>query len=216
MYDKLYSYLVQHKELALPGIGTLTLGRQPAQADFGTRSFRAPVYSFAFDGNRDTPSKKMFSWLAGALHISDWEAVKQVNEFSFDIKKRLQAGKQVELKGVGALQTGLSGELKFEPVIKEFVFDGPVTAEKVLRENAQHTMLVGEQERTSAEMTELLSVGETQKDRSWIVAALLALLAVIFIGWHFSERGVGLSSLSNGKVLAPHSATPTYKVVQSK
>ena len=73
-----------------------------------------------------------------------------------------------------------------------FCFLTPTPALRVNRENAQHTLLVGDQERTNVEMNEwLLEEEEGNKKRHswWIVALVLAILGLVALGWHFYSNG---------------------------
>jgi CCDC81-like prokaryotic HU domain 1 len=212
MESHLYNYLVQYKELALPGVGTIHLQRSPAQHDYANKVFTAPVYTFSFNRNQDMPSKKLFGWLAGSLGISEWEAIRKLNDFAFAVKKQLQAGKEINWDGVGTMQSALSGEVRFKPVETVFPYEQPVAAEKVIREKADHTILVGENEKTSGEMTELLSHHESKRNYALTVAWTVVLLAVLFIGLYLSGKGLTTAAVSNSNSVEPNAQPATYKL----
>lgn len=203
MYAELYCFLISHKELNVPGIGTFLLEKKSARADFLNKCVHPPVYCFSFQTLNNSPSKKLFSWLADALNISDRDAVVRFNDFAFDLKKKIDEGSIVKWKGVGILEKK-ENQIKFWPE-ESIAIDRPVTAEKIIRENVEHTMLVGERERTSTEMLDSIRrSGEqwfhrTEKKvfRWWIVALILGILLVGFIGWHFSENGWNVTSVGN-------------------
>jgi hypothetical protein len=94
MQELLYRFLIRNKQISFPGIGTIQVQVQPAAADVANRSFVPRHYSFVFEQGRETASKKMFSWLAAAGGITDREAVIRFNDFIFDMKKQLDAGKE--------------------------------------------------------------------------------------------------------------------------
>lgn len=212
MEDQLYKYLLQHKRLALPGVGTIQLERSAAQHDYANKVFTPPVYTFSFDRNHDMPSKKLFSWLAGNLGISEWEAIRKLNDFAFAVKKQLQAGKLINWDGVGTMQSALSGEVRFKPVEIFFPYELPVMAEKVIREKAAHTILVGEQEKTSGEMEELLSHHESKRNNSMTAAWIIVLLAILFIGLYLSGKGLTTAAVSNSTGVEPNEQPATYKL----
>jgi hypothetical protein len=212
MEDQLYKYLLQYKRLALPGVGTIYLERSAAQHDYANKVFTPPVYTFSFDRNHDMPSKKLFGWLAVNLGISEWEAIRQLNDFAFAVKKQLQAGKLINWDGVGTMQSALSGEVRFKPVEIAFPFELPVAAEKVIREKAAHTVLVGEQEKTADEMTELLSHHELKRNYAMTAAWIAALAAVLFIGLYLSGKGLTAAAVSNSKTVEPNEQPVTYKL----
>lgn len=202
MYAELYQYFILHKRLSLPGVGTFLLDRQPAENDFLNRQIKAPVHSIAFANSFDTASKKFFAWLGHALNISDRDAVMRFNDFAFDMKKQIADGATVNWNGVGVLSKGLAGEIKFIPQ-EIVVAERPVQAEKVIREKAEHMVRVGEDQKTSAEMTEILNKPEATRSLWWVYALAVGVLAIVFICWYLSQNGVDVSSTANNTKLVP-------------
>jgi len=211
MYPELYQYFLLHKQLPVPGIGTFLVERKPAQIDFPNKQLLPPLYTIALKAAAPVPSGTFFNWLGSALGISQMDAVIRFNDFVFDLKKQVEKGHTVNWSGVGSIKKGLAGEIKFTPH-EIAVSEQPVPAVKVLREKAEHTVRVGEDERTSVEMEEMLAKPEEKRSNWWALALVLGLLAIIFIGWYFSEHGVEISSAANSKKLTPAEAAPaSYK-----
>ena len=210
MYKELYQYLLQHKELPVPGIGTFLLERKPAVIDFPNKKINPPVYTIALQATTNSTAQNFFTWLGSILHISNHDAVIRFNDFAFNLKKQVADGDIIIWDGVGTISKGLAGDVKFISGA-ELLLEKPVTAEKVIRENAGHMVRVGEEEKTSAEMTEMLSKPEEKKSYWWAYALAVALLAVMFTGWHFSEHGLDIASTTNAQKLIPGETAPTYK-----
>ena len=202
MYAELYRYLLLNKKLPVPGIGTFLLERKPAETDFLNRQIKAPVYSISFSTAFDTGTKNFFNWLGNALAISDRDAVIRFNDFAFDIKKQISEGATIHWNGIGAISKGLAGEIKFTPA-EVLVQEKPVTAEKVIREKAEHMVRVGEDHKTSVEMTEMLNKPEDSRSLWWVYALAIGILAIVFIGWYLSRHGVDISSTANNTKLVP-------------
>jgi hypothetical protein len=213
MYDKLYQYLILYKELPVPGIGTFLLERKSAVIDFPERKINPPVYSIALQPASHIPGKNFFSWLAQSLGITDREAIFRFNDFAFEMKKQISDGAVIDWNGVGVLNKGLAGDVKFTAVAQTNELLAPITAEKVIREKAEHMVRVGEDEKTSVEMTKMLNYQEEKKSYWWAYAMAVALLATIFIGWYFSEHGVDVSATANGQKLIPLESTTTYQLL---
>lgn len=209
MYPELYEYLIQHKQLPLPGIGTIVLERKPAHIDFPNKLMYAPGYSFALQPAALIPPGRFFNWLGAVLGISQMDAVIRFNDFVFDMKKQVERGDTVNWNGVGIIKKGLGGEIKFTAA--GVTAQKPVPAAKVLREKAEHTVRVGEEEKTSAEMTEMLTHAQEKRSYWWVYALAIGLLALVFTGWYFSEHGMDTSSTANVKKLVPATGTATYK-----
>jgi hypothetical protein len=204
MQDSLYEFLLLNKKLSLPGIGTITLCKTSAQHDFPNKQFIAPTPFFNIDLRDDKPSKRLFDWLSSSLNISEWEAIKFVNDFSFDLKKKLSESGEVRWEKVGVIHRNDNGELKLDPPNISLQSEPPIIAEKVIRVRAEHSVLVGEKEKSSVEMEEYLAGTPAKKNYSWLIAVILTVLAVMFIGWYFSEKGFSTSSAGNQSVIKPN------------
>ncbi len=67
----------------------------------------------------------------------------------------------------------------------------PVPAIRINRQDAQHTLLVGDRERTSGEMTEWRKEGGARRVKFpwWIIAVILAVIGLAVLAWHFYTQG---------------------------
>ena len=201
MQDILYEFLLLNKKLSLPGIGTISLCQNSAQHDLPNKQFTAPSFYFIIESRNDKPSKKLFDWISSSLGTTEWEAIKSVNDFSFVLKKKLSENGEVNWENVGMIRRDNNGDLKLDQQNILLQSEQPVIVEKVIRIKAEHTVLVGEQEKTSVEMEEYFSGSPARKNYTWLIVAILTALAVIFIGWYFSEKGFSTSSAGNQSVI---------------
>jgi hypothetical protein len=191
MFQVLNAYLFQHRSISIPGLGTIYLETQSANVDVADRTMLPPAYRFRFDKYFDAPDKEFFSYIASQRNILDYEAIKWYNEFSFELRNRIRTEDQVKWDGVGILKKDGSGTVVFESVGGNTLFMVPTPAVRVNRQDAQHTLLVGDQERTNVEMNEWLhEEGVSRKKGSWwIIALVLGLIALAILGWHFYSNG---------------------------
>jgi hypothetical protein len=201
MQDTLYEFLLLNKKLSLPGIGTISLCQNSAQHDIPGKQFTAPSFYFILESRNDTPSKKLFDWLSSSFGVTEWDAIKSVNDFSFALKKKLSENGEVNWENVGMIRRDNNGDLKLDQQNILLQSEQPVIAEKVIRVKAEHTVLVGEREKTSVEMEEYFAGSPAKKNYTWLIAVVLTVLAVIFIGWYFSEKGFSTSSAGNQTVI---------------
>ncbi|MFN8290559.1 MAG: hypothetical protein U0U70_09895 [Chitinophagaceae bacterium] len=201
-----------YRNLPVPGVGTFFVERKPAQVDFPNKQVLPPVYSFAFSSAAVSPQKNIFNWLAAALGITPHDAVIRFNDFAFGMKKQVEAGDLIDWKGVGMIEKGLAGEVRFTPAVP-LATERPVPAAKVLREKAEHTVRVGEDERTAAEMETMLSKTTEKRSYWWAYALVIGLLSLVFTGWYLSEHGVDTSAVSLGKKMVPGEPQPSYKIL---
>jgi hypothetical protein len=115
------------------------------------------------------------------------------------LKNELENGNAIVWNRLGTITKNMS-EIVFEPEQKEFAFYQSVHAEKVLRENVKHHLLVGEKERTASEISEVLrepNVSTIRKDVWWIWPVAIMVILLIYIGWYFSENGIKSSPTGN-------------------
>ena len=201
MQDSLYEFLLLNKKISLPGIGTISLCLAPAQHDFPNKQFIAPASFFTIDPKNDKPSKKLFDWLSSSLGITEWDAIRSINDFSFALRQKLSERGEVSWENVGMIRRDNNGDLKLEGQNILLQSEQPVVAEKVIRVKAEHIVLVGEKEKTSVEMEEYFAGSPAKKNYSWLIAIILTVLAVMFIGWYFSEKGFLTSSAGNQSVI---------------
>jgi hypothetical protein len=201
VFNTLYQFLIFNKQLSLPGIGTIHLKKTSSELDFGNKLFTSPVYNFRLEVGPDVPSKKLFAWLSKVLNISEAEAVRKLNDFSVEIKNKLSTSGQASWEHVGLLRRDERGSIILESTDHHLECELPIMAEKVIREKAEHTVLVGETERSVAEMEELLGETEVKKDHYWEIAIALAIAAFLFIGFYLLEKGFQPSSFGNQSIV---------------
>jgi hypothetical protein len=213
MYEYLYRFLIKYKKLDLPGIGTVALHLRSSKTAITDRHFSPPGYFFTLQKGDEIPKGKLFSWLASHFTITDSEAVIRFNEFIFDLTRKLKEGKEIQWEKVGSFQKELSGEIKFTTEEGEVSWLENVPGQKIIRENVEHRMLVGEVEKTSTEMNMLLnSVAGEKKYQWWLWPVVLAVAIFMFLGWYFSEHGVTSTSTGNHLKISPANAPAGYKL----
>ena len=199
MVAALNSYLIQHKSISIPGLGTIYVERTPAQSDFVNKQILPPSYHYRFDRYFDAPDKDFFTYLASQKEIADYEAIRWYNEWAYDLRNQIRTKQEVLWDGVGILKTDVTGEVVFEPHQSIVSYLQPVPAERVIRSNAEHTMLVGDRERTNTEMTDYLKEETVyvEKESWWIYALIIAAIALIVIFFHYYKTGVNSDSIFN-------------------
>ncbi len=214
MYQDLYEYLVLHRQLSIPGIGTFMLERKPAGTDITHRQISPPTYTINLYQNSETPARKLFHWLSDRLHIHYHEAIVRFNNFSFDLKQQVLSGNKIEWSHVGTFTKGITGDIKFETGLQDHRFDPPVSAARMIREKAVHTVRVGEQEKTSVEMSEWLHPDEEKRTYWWAPALIVAIILLIIVGIYVSQNGFSPSSAANQQSLTPQKTDSVYTIMK--
>ena len=201
MQNTLYEFLVVNKKLSLPGVGTISFRQNSSQLDFTNRQLSPPSFYFVIESKDDKPSKKLFEWLSSSHGIPEWDAVKSLNDLSFFIRDKLSEAGEMNWEGVGVFRRDAAGNLQLDPPALTFQSLQAVHAEKVIREKFEHTVLVGEREKSSIEMEEYFAEEVPKKNYAWIIAIVLTVLAVMIIGGYFSQKGLTPSSAGNTAII---------------
>ena len=203
MYDVLNKYLVQHKSISIPGLGSLVAETIPAVTDFANRRILPMQVKFRFDKYFDAPDREFFSYLAQQKNIADFEAIKWYNEFAYELRSRIRNEHKAEWEGVGVFKSEAGGDVVFESYPTPFECFPFVTAERVIRPDARHSILVGDKEKTNYEMTELLS-DEVHKERAswWIWALIIAAIALVVLFFHFYNSDFKWGSTGNQQTVS--------------
>ena len=222
MNNVLVSYLLQHKSISIPGLGSMYIERIPAQTDFVNRRILPPDYHFRFDKYFDAPDKDFFTYLAKQQNIADYEAIKWYNEWAYELRSKLREGQVVEWQGIGTLKKDISGEIVFESAGRIPSLQEPTPANRVIHTHTQHTMLVGDQEvtRKISNMESGPSVSdnnvisgdeqvpdyppypeEPPKKKWWLFALVIAVVALSVIFFRVYKSGFVTSAAGNHQTI---------------
>lgn len=181
MLQQLQDYLFQYKTVVIPGIGSFQIQEQPATLDMANQLLLPPSYVLTFNRQVSVPQHQLQS-LAAAFDNNKEAAETELANFGEALYYRLQQ-QTFSWQGVGALELS-SDVVQFTPYGMDSFLE-PVAAQRVLRANVQHTVLVGDQEvRYAAAEYEPALV--ERKSRPWvlIIGWIIALLALLFWGYH--------------------------------
>jgi hypothetical protein len=203
MFDILNSYLFLNKSISIPGLGTIYLETLPSSIDISTKNILPPLYYFRFDKYFDSPDKAFFSYLATHKKMAEYEALKWYTEFAYQLREKINQEKKVKWEAVGELIKDYEGNIAFETSLGTPFFLQPVPARQVIRQDAQHVLLVGDRERTNVEMSEWLHQEPAhKKERTWWLFTLIVILIAIgILLYHFSSNGWSINSFGNQQKL---------------
>lgn len=181
MYQLLAPTLFHNKKCRLPGIGVLSLVTNPAQTDFANGQVLAPYETIVFIEDR-----------------SDEKVFNEFSALSELLQKNLDEQGTVMLKGIGTFRKLDTGELHFSPIQLDPVFNASVEAKRVIREDASHPMLVGDQETTNVAMSEYFNDSKpVAKSRWWIWALIMGAIGLAMLLIHYYRNGFHFFSNDN-------------------
>lgn len=205
-HEVLNKYLAQHKSISIPGLGALVAENVPAITDFVNRQIHPVQRKLRFDKYFDAPDRDFYNYLAHQQNIPDFEAIRWYNEFAYQLRNQIRTDGSATWKGIGLFTRESNGEISFEQFRSAYELFPTIAAERVVRTSVNHSILVGDKEKTTEEMTEYfnedkkapaaLPVSEiTWKKFAWVLAALAALVLI----FHFSRNGIKWGISGNRK-----------------
>ncbi len=172
----------------MPGIGTLSISTRSSESDFISKVLTAPTPSINFT-EEESDETALIKFIAAKTNSNTSEAKQALETYSGNLGAAIADGTAATIEGVGNFVVNSSGELNFEPQQVPSIFTQSVKADRVIHPEAEHSMLVGDKETTSAVMTEYYSEEETKKDRWWIWAIVFAAIAITMIIIYFNDPG---------------------------
>jgi hypothetical protein len=164
MYQIIAPTLFQNKICKLPGIGTLVMVSNPAETDFVNGQIKSPFETIQFVAA--PPEENIFN---------EFSAISEL------LKKNLIENGSFFLHGIGTFFNSKENEVSFSQVLIDTVFTMPIDVERVIRQDATHAMLVGDQQTTNVEMTEYFTEQVPPTDRWWVWALVLSVIGIAAI-----------------------------------
>ena len=186
MYPVLKKFLALYHHLVLPGIGNFSIEKIPASLDIANRCINPPVAKINFSDDKLPADKFFFHFLAQELNIDEVQAIRNFTDFNTQLQSDIREDKIVVFKNFGKLYKHSSGKINFEADVMP-VYLPVLSAERVIRKNATHTVMVGENEKTSVEMHAALNEENVvEVDRWWIPAIVLGLIGIAALVYYYN------------------------------
>lgn len=205
MLQQLNQYLFQFRSLTLPQFGTIRLSMQAARLDVVEHLIYPPVYQPHFVTN-DKVSDHQLEYFAAQLQADEHAAAEFLAKAGETLKSKVEAG-PLDWSGIGTFIYN-NRQLQLTPHTDETL--APVAANRVMRQNAQHAVLVGDQVVISDPTAE--RVEEARRRDYWVIAAwVLTVLAILFIVYYlYRQQGSPQASGLQNSV-QPMQQQPTWQ-----
>ena len=211
MQNLITSYIIQAKECRLRDLGRFKINDISAETDIANKQIFPPSIEISFTPKEDRISDGLVKYVADKKRISVSQALDDLKNWCADTKTQLKNGGQILLDPLGILKKGPSGNL-FIQNTSSIIFFEPVAAERVIHQNSEHAMLVGDKETTSSKMNNYYHEEEiVRSDNTWkILAIILFAIALFFLIVHFYGNPFSLSTIGNQHKIIPAAAPNTY------
>lgn len=213
MQDLITSFIIQAKECRLRDVGRFKIGVIAAQSDIANKQIIPPATEILFTSREENISDGLVKYIADKKQLGVSQALDDLKKWCSEAKNKLKNGEEILLEPLGVIKKGTSGNI-FIPQNSSFQFFEPVPAERVIHQNSDHAMLVGDKQTTSAVMNNYFQEDEiVRKNNTWkIIAIILLGIAVFFLIVHFYGNPFSLSTIGNQHKIVPGTTPPTYSI----
>lgn len=212
MQDLITSFIIQAKECRLRDIGKFKVVDIAAKSDIANKQITAPSIEIEFTKREETISDGLIKYVANKKHVPVSQALDELKKWCADSKTNLKNGGEILLEPLGILKKGTSGNV-FVPKTSSINFFEPVAAERVIHQNSDHAMLVGDRQTSSSAMNNYYQEEEVvvRKNNTWkILAIILLAIAVFILIVHFYGNPFSLSTIGNQHKIVPGTTPSTY------
>ena len=175
-------YLLQYRTVTIPHVGTIQLVQRPSQLSVADKIIQPPSFSAEIK-KEENVSTHQLNFLNHFLQKGPHSVLEDLKQFGDRLHDKIN-GPGFEWNGLG----------RFDRSTQSFSI--PVTglnsiaAERVMRENPDHQVLVGDRQTSSYQLADEKAGGEVVKGRSTLIVVgwILLALSILFIAF-FIYRG---------------------------
>ena len=178
MLKYLTQYLFQYRSVSIPRVGTLQIIQHPPQLNVVDKLILPPSFSVALQQGEEV-SDHQLNFLNANLNKGKEDVLKDLQFFGAKLHEKIN-GPGFTWEGLGTINRSTQSL----PLTMDAL--EPVPAERVIRQDARHTVLVGDQERLSGHGADEMVLETTRKKRSvfivigWVLL-LLSILVIAFL-----------------------------------
>ena len=208
MFSLLTKYLLFYKRVSIPDIGSFVIVQQPATLNFVDRQLLPPVYKIVFD-EKVAEDDGLIHFIGADTDIEPGAARHKLAQFGSALKSKLQEAPFI-WKGIGKLE--YADGIVFHADTPAATLS-PVAAHRIIRENSNHTVLVGEQEMqsTSIEAARQEPAVKKRQPANIIIGWLLLTAAAAFIVFYCYSQNNILQSTGLKMGIEKTTAPTSYK-----
>jgi hypothetical protein len=172
----LTQYLIQYKKVCIPHVGTFQLVQESPELDVAEQLCRPPLFTTHFISTESIADHQIH-YVAGVAHLDN--AAFELSTFGQQLNRNIRQ-QPFRWNGFGTLRYA-SNQIVFEPSAQQPEGWQAIPAHKVLRENVNHQMLVGDRQMNAHDEPARSTILPRRATISFTVAVVLLLVALVAI-----------------------------------
>ena len=181
MFHLLYKYFILYDYVDIPGVGHFTVERHPAKVDVENNLIYAPASTIKYKHESEVADKGFYSFIANELGIDVVDAIRQFQDFSYQLKNSITSRKVVELPSFGTLKM-VKNKIEFQPdpFVKDYY--PPVGIDKVSLSYVNDVLVDDEGQDLENESTYVV---KPARSYWWLYALILGMIGVGAIVYYY-------------------------------
>ena len=177
----LYRYFSLSGNVSIPGLGALSLKRIPAVNDFSSKQLLPPAQVLKYSTNVNPSLGEQSDYIARLSGMSKEHVDNELKILGEELKSRLMTERKLEWMDVGSFSVSDEGEIGFVPKAVTTEFFTSVRYVHVLRPYAEHTIKVGEEEKTNIDMEVFFEDQRANAGKNKWKKAALVLVSIVLL-----------------------------------
>lgn len=173
MEDCLVRYFAENKECPLPGIGSIILKETQAHVDFGGRNIESPKSTLHFSNN-EISDISLLSLIQKEYQCDNNLAKEKLALFIQSVTA-LPIRSSMSIGALGTLRKNDINEIELEQFPNLSIYQEDISAQKLVKQNAPHAILVGDKETTREAMQEYYEEDTPVWKSKWWIASIIIL-----------------------------------------
>lgn len=189
MQHHLYKFLVLHRKLTIPQLGSFTIDFEPARLDVSIGLLFPPKPVIHFGETVQPMSDRIFfNFLAEEMGVEEVTAIREFHNFSYAFRNDIQEHRQGLLPGLGRLTRGSDDGLFFTPESNLLELLPPIQLHDTQRIASRITTKKSNKPSSQEPLEQMVDVAvedseeeivTTYKDRWWIPAIILLVAGLV-------------------------------------
>ncbi|NCI46182.1 hypothetical protein [Sediminibacterium soli] len=202
MQQYLQKFLILHRKLSIPQLGSFVIEDEPARVDAESGLLFAPRPVIRFsEGDRPSSDKHFFRFLAEEMQIDELAAIREFHEFCYAFRSSIQSNSMASIQGIGRVVKREGDVLGFTPETNLLELLPPVPwlsnreetdeqTEKESKKRRHKKTAYGQEPPANETAGEGAAAGdeasETEpRDRWWIYAMILGGIGVLALLYYY-------------------------------
>ncbi len=184
MQDYIQKYLAHHNTVTITGLGEFKVVKSAPEWQAVQQQLAAPATEFLWNKSTEPTTQSFIDYIATSKNIGNTTAIDFINSEITIIKSIIEKEGYDEWVGFGIFKHDATQKIVFTPN-EPIQYSKMVLAEKVIRKDEVHTMMVGEQETTNTAMEAFYSEPEKRSFKWWWWPVIIAILSLAYIFYYY-------------------------------